>query len=73
MCHCKLIRDETAVKQVVIFKYLPHGWLVAKGLKQGEMQEEENDDIQIVNRIASRRRAREQQTSPVVRNLRVSY
>lgn len=39
LCQCKLVEDPTAKIVVVEFKYLPHKWLVMKGLKNEANEE----------------------------------
>lgn len=72
ICNCRTWDDGTAVRHVVIFKYLSHEWLVSKGLKESLP---EDDEVAIDNRrterTAARRRAR-QEVDPITRNQRVS-
>jgi hypothetical protein len=70
-CYCKMITDPNAVKEVVIFKYLPRSLLIAKDLisSDGDVELDEEEIQQRVARI--RRRAREE-IDDLRRNQRVS-
>jgi hypothetical protein len=83
ICDCEMVDNPKPNKIIVVFKYLPHQWLVAKGLKKPQHHEgsdtDEDEDFAIDTKrtersaeLLARRRAREEGSSLTGRNVRVS-
>jgi hypothetical protein len=69
-CRCKKDVDPDAIKEVVIFKYRPRSWLIAKKLVPGDGVVEEEDIRESISSVL--RRAREE-IDALERNQRVSW
>jgi hypothetical protein len=76
-----MMPDPNAVKDVVIFKYLPRSWLVMKGLVNDSLvrgrEEGDDDDDEVIedtNRTerAARLRKRREEANIMLQNQRVS-
>lgn len=64
VCRCDLQADASAMVTVIIFKYRPRRWLVAKGMIAEPPEEIDEDEVQIdtrrTERAAAMKRARDQ-------------